>query len=205
MLQGVRPYANQAGSQVASTQCTPTSRRMIKNARSVLRSLLPDSFGKRRHPPATVAQVDLDRLLGTWFEVARLPNLEADGPWQRSVDVTATYAKRPDGRITVQTAASNAKAGMRRTEVNGTVHPADPSGSKLILRFFKVIRGDLWVIGLDPEYRWALMGTPSRRRLWLIARDPRIDADDYDRAMAIAVAQGYDAARVRPTQQQVAE
>jgi len=176
---------------------------MIKQARSALRSLQPGNLGKRRHPPTTVAQVDLDRLLGTWFEVARLPNLEADGPGQRSVNVTATYAKRPDGRITVQTAACNAKARMRRTEVNGVVHPADPSGSKLILKFFKVIRGDLWVIGLDPTYRWALMGTPSRRRLWLIARAPRIDPADYERAMAIAAAQGFDVARVRPTEQQI--
>jgi apolipoprotein D and lipocalin family protein len=118
--------------------------------------------------------------------------------------VTATYTKRPDGCIRVQTVAHNAKAGMRRSEVNGSVHPADPSGSKLILRFFKLIRGDLWVIGLDADYRWALMGTPSRKRLWLIARAPRIEPDDFDQAMAIAVAQGYDAARVRPTRQQVA-
>lgn len=177
---------------------------MIKNALLALRGSLPGRLGKPRRPPATVARVDLDRLLGTWFEVARLPNLEADGPGQLSVNVTATYARRPDGRITVQTVACNAKAGMRRSEVNGMVHPADPSGSKLILRFFKLIRGDLWVIGLDPDYRWALMGTPSRRRLWLIARAPSIDPEDYDRAMALAVAQGYDAARVKPTQQQVA-
>ena len=85
--------------------------------------------------------------------------------------------------------------------MSGVVHPADPSGSKLILKFFKVIRGDLWVIGLDPTYRWALMGTPSRRRLWLIARAPRIDPADYERAMAIAAAQGFDVARVRPTEQ----
>ncbi len=170
----------------------------------LLRRWLPGRLGKPRHPPATVARVDLDRLLGTWFEVARLPNLEADGPGQRSVNVTATYAKLPDGRITVKTVAQNAKAGMRRTEVNGMVHPADPSGSKLILTFFKLIRGDLWVIGLDPDYRWALMGTPSRKRLWLIARAPRIDPDDYDHAMAIAMAQGFDVARVRATQQQAA-
>ena len=177
---------------------------MIKNTLLTLRGLLPGRLGEPRQPPATVARVELDRLLGTWFEVARLPNLEADGPGQRSVDVTATYAKRPDGHIRVQTAAHNAKARMRRTEVNGMVYPADPSGSKLILKFFKLIRGDLWVIGLDPEYRWALMGTPSRRRLWLIARAPRIEPDDYDRAMAIASAQGYDAARVRLTQQGIA-
>jgi apolipoprotein D and lipocalin family protein len=173
------------------------------NLATSLRSLLAGAFGKRREPPATVAHVDLDRLMGTWFEVARLPNLEADGPGQCSVDVTATYMKRPDGRITVQTASCNAKARMRRSEVNGTVTPADPSGSKLILRFFKLIRGDLWVIGLDPNYRWALMGTPSRRRLWLIAREQHIEPDDFDRAMAIAAAQGFDAARVQPTRQEV--
>jgi apolipoprotein D and lipocalin family protein len=116
------------------------------------------------------------------------------------VNVTATYSKDPDGRIRVQTAAHNAKAKMRRTVVEGTVIPADPTGSKLILRFFKLIRGNLWVIGLDPDYRWALMGTPSRRRLWLIARAPSIGLDDYQRAMAIGSAQGYDTARVEPTQ-----
>jgi apolipoprotein D and lipocalin family protein len=175
---------------------------MIKKARAMFRNLLPSQLGRRREPPATVAQVDLDRLLGTWFEVARLPNLEADGPGQHSVNVTATYAKRPDGGLTVQTAGCNAKARMRRSEVTGTVHPADPSGSKLILRFFKLIRGDLWVIGLDPEYRWVLTGTPSRKRLWLIARAPHIEAEAYDQAMAIAAAQGFDTARVKRTEQQ---
>lgn len=176
---------------------------MIKHPRFALLKRLLGGSGKPRHPPETVAQVDLDRLLGTWFEVARLPNLEADGFGQHSVDVTATYARRPDGCITVETVSHNAKAGMRRSQVNGLVQPADPSGSKLILRFFKLIRGDLWVIGLDPEYRWALMGTPSRKRLWLIARSPPLDPTDYELAMTIAAAQGYDAARVKPSLQQV--
>lgn len=195
--------ANHRKAPVACAPYTPNSRRMIKNALLALRRLLPGGLGKPRQPPTTVARVDLDRLLGTWFEVARLPNLEADGPWQCSVNVTATYTKHPDGGISVQTAADNAKARMRRSEVKGTVHPADASGSKLILRFFKLIRGDLWVIGLDPDYRWALMGTPSRKRLWLIARTPRLEAEAFQQAMAIADAQGYDAARVRPTAQQV--
>ncbi|MBK1720728.1 hypothetical protein CKO23_00460 [Thiocystis violacea] len=177
---------------------------MIKDIVLALRNALPGGSAASRHPPATVAQLDLDRLLGTWFEVARLPNLEADGFWQRAVDVTATYAKRPDGRLGVQTVSYNANAGMRRTEVNGMVRPANAGGSKLVLTFFNLIRGDLWVIGLDPEYRWALTGTPSRRRLWLIARTPRLDPAEYERAMAIAAAQGYDAARVRPTPQGVA-
>ena len=188
-----RPY--QSGSRVASDRRAPTSIPMVDQAHLALRRLLPIRLGRPRTRLATVAEVNLDRLLGAWFEVARLPNLEADGPGQLSVDVTATYATRPDGRIAVCTAARNARAGMRRTEVNGLVDPADPSGAKLDLRFSKLIRGQLWVIGLDPEYRWVLMGTPSRRRLWLIARAPCVAANDYDRALAIAEAEGFDTAR----------
>jgi apolipoprotein D and lipocalin family protein len=158
-------------------------------------------FATSNRPPSTVAEVDLDRLMGIWFEVARLPNLEADGFGQRGVDVTATYEKRPEGTIGVQTVSFNAKARMRRTEVNGTVRPTNPGRSQLLLTFYRVIRGRLWIIGLDHDYRWALMGTPSRRRLWLIARSPRLPQAEYDRAMAIATAQGYDAARLRPTPQ----
>jgi apolipoprotein D and lipocalin family protein len=138
--------------------------------------------------------------MGIWFEVARLPNLEADGFGQRGVDVTVTYEKRPDGTISVRTVSYNA-ARMRRTEVRGTVRPTNPSRSQLLLTFYRVFRGRLWVIGLDHDYRWALMGTPSRRRLWLISRSPRLAQADYDRALAIAAGQGYDAARVRPTPQ----
>lgn len=177
---------------------------MMKKFLSSLRESLPSRLIQRRPVPATVTQVDLDRLLGTWFEVARLPNLEADGPGQDSVNVTATYTKDPQGRISAQTRANNAKAAMRVSEVSARVYPADASGSKLILSFYKLIRADLWVIGLDPDYRWVLLGTPRRRRLWLIAREPQIAADDYARAMAIASAQGYQADRVRRTRQQVA-
>jgi apolipoprotein D and lipocalin family protein len=192
------------GSRVASARRMPSWRFMSKPSRFSLPSALSRLFAGARHPPETVERVDLDRLLGTWFEVARLPSLESDSPWQRAVDVTATYRRGTDGRITVQTVSYNAKAQMRRTEVNGEVQPVDASGSKLVLTFFKLIRGKLWVIGLDPEYRWALMGTPSRKRLWLIACTPRIDPADHARAMVIAAAQGYDVARVIATAQRAA-
>ena len=174
---------------------------MIANMFLALRNAVLPGSAAGKAPPATVAKVDLDRFMGTWFEVARLPSLEADGFGQSCVDVTATYGKRPDGRISVQTVSYNAKAKMRRSEVNGTARAVDPGGSKLVLTFYRLIRGDLWVVGLDPAYRWALMGTPTRRRLWLISRTPRLEPEEYDRAMGIARAQGYDAARVRPTPQ----
>ena len=63
---------------------------MIINMLLAGRNAVLRRFAASDHP-ATVPVVDLDRYLGTWFEVARLPNLEADGFGRRCVDVTATY------------------------------------------------------------------------------------------------------------------
>lgn len=130
-------------------------------------------------PPATVAKVDLDRYLGTWFEVARLPNPEEDGFGRRCVDVTATYARRRDGRVDVLNVAYDANRAMRRSSVHGSARAVDASGAKLVVTFFHLFGGDYWVLGLDPEYRWALVGTPGRRRLWLLARTPRLAPAEY--------------------------
>ncbi|MCF7996062.1 MAG: lipocalin family protein [Chromatiaceae bacterium] len=183
---------------------------MIKRPLFALRALLPGRLGKPRQPPATVARVDLDRLLGTWFEVARLPNLDADGPWQDSVNVTATYTKRPDGCIRVQTVAHNAKAGMRRSEVNGSVHPADPSGSKLILRFFKLIHRyrDGRLPGMGGK-DWAVVAVRAlavadeARRMAPTGVDDRVDLvfihrgeDGLEQGLASRVALHVDAGRL---------
>lgn len=150
-------------------------------------------------PPATVARVDLDRYLGTWFEVARLPNPEEDGYGRHCVDVTATYTKRRDGRVDVLNQARNAKAGGRQTSVHAIARAVDASGAKLVVTFFRLFNGDYWVLGLDPEYRWALVGTPRRRRLWLLSRTPRLDPAEYERALVIAAAAGYDRSLIVPT------
>jgi hypothetical protein len=84
---------------VAYVPFTPTFAGVVRAIADIARL----SFQTSKLPPATVAEVDLDRLMGIWFEVARLPNLEADGFGQQGVDVTATYEKRPDSTIRVQT------------------------------------------------------------------------------------------------------
>lgn len=51
--------------------------------------------------------------------------------------------------------------------------------------------GNYWILDLDPAYSTALVGTPDRRYLWILARAPRIDDDTYDRLVQLARGFGY--------------
>ena len=163
---------------------------------------------RRRPPPgpplATVPAVDLPRYMGRWYEVGRLPNREQDGAGRRLVDVTATYTPRRDGSVEVRNAAFDAAAGMRPRGIVGRARTKDATGAKLDVRFFGLFGGDYWVIGLDPDYRWAVVGSPSRRRLWVLSRAPALGAADWARVEAAVTAGGYDPARVVRTPQTAA-
>ena len=152
--------------------------------------------------PATVAAVDVPRYLGTWYEMARLPVSFQDGPGLRCVDVTAVYNPRPDGTIDVVNTCRNAEAGgaIRSGTAVGSVVPGS-GNARLRVAFFWPFHGDYWVIGLDPEYRWAVVGAPSRRMLWVLSRTTTMADADYARAVETARAQGFDVARLVRTEQ----
>jgi apolipoprotein D and lipocalin family protein len=143
--------------------------------------------------PRTVAAVDLPRYLGTWHEVARYPNWFQDSNGQHCVDVTATYTARPDGTVGVRNACGDGQV------ANGWARVVDPENTKLRVTFFWPFFGDYWVIGLDPAYRWAVVGTPNRNYLWVLSRSPTLSQQEYDTAIATAAAQGFDLAKLVKT------
>ena len=155
-------------------------------------------------PVTTVAAVDLDRYLGKWFEVARF-----DNRFQRECvsEVTAEYAKRPDGRIDVVNRCR--KAGGEQTTAAGIARIVDrATRAKLKVRFapaflswIPAVWGDYWVIGLADDYRWAVVGTPDRQYLWVLSRTAALEPTHYRRAVDVARANGFDDRRLRPTTQ----
>lgn len=151
--------------------------------------------------PGTVGEVDLARYAGTWFEMARIPTIFQDGPKMRAEDVTATYRLRPDGRVDVVNRCRNALAGYAERSVHGVARSASPGHDRLRVTFCWPIRGDYWVIGLDPDYRWAVVGTPWRDDLWILSRSRHIAVADMTAALSIAQREGFDIARLRRTPQ----
>jgi apolipoprotein D and lipocalin family protein len=69
------------------------------------------------------------------------------------------------------------------------------------LSFVPFVWGDYWVIGLADDYSWAVVGSPDRNYLWILARKPRLDDQRAAAARAAARSSGFDLDRLRPTEQ----
>ena len=143
--------------------------------------------------PQPVAAVDVQRYLGAWHEVARLPMWAQDSSSVSCEDTVATYTARPDGRIGVLNRCLNALDGDKPREATGQAYAVEGSNNaRLRVSFFWPFFGNYWVLGLDPDYRWAVVGEPDRRWLWVLSRTPKLEAAEFERALGIARAQGYD-------------
>lgn len=154
-----------------------------------------------RPPPETVGQVDLARYAGTWYEIARYPVSFQDGPSRRCEDVTATYTPRPDGTVGVVNRCRNALDQGREIVAEATARSASPGNDRLRVTFFWPFAGDYWVIGLDPDYRWAVVGAPGRDYLWILSRTPAMPAGHFMAAQEAARRQGFDLRRLALTRQ----
>lgn len=151
-------------------------------------------------PPAlplpTVAAVDLGRYGGRWYEIAMLPNkFQA----QCLADTQANYRSR-DGNIEVVNRCRQADGTL--SEATGVAKVvADSGNAKLRVSFFRPFYGDYWVLALPDDYRWALVGEPSRKFGWVLARKPQLAAVDLAAALARAEALGYDPTAFKLTPQ----
>lgn len=129
----------------------------------------------------TVSHVDLERYQGKWYEIARLPNrFQSD-----CVGSTAEYRVREDGKVSVLNTCTTGGDEVRT--IRGTAKPIDETNARLVVRFdgffFKLfswlIKANYWIIELEPDYRYAVVGTPDRKYLWVLSREPVMEESLY--------------------------
>ena len=167
-----------AGMLAALTGCAPSSRG------------LP--------PLQTVAKVDLQRYAGTWYEIASYPHRFQKG----CVATRAVYTLGSDGRIGVVNECRKNTLDGEVKSVEGQARVVDAAtNARLEVSFFWPFWGGYWIIDLDPDYRWAVVGHPSRDYLWILSRTPTLDEALYQQLLARLPAQGYDPARLNKTLQ----
>jgi apolipoprotein D and lipocalin family protein len=159
----------------------------------------------RANPPRTAGKVDLARYTGRWHEIARLP-----APFQKDSDTAiADYGMNADGTVSVHNIAIRPDGTQRGIKGYAKVlNP--PENTKLAVRFktwFGPLipmpkEGNYWILHVDEHYQEAIVGTPDRRFLWILARTPQISAQRKAALIGKAKALGFDVARLVTTQRQ---
>ncbi len=150
-------------------------------------------------PPLTVVDsVDLERYLGKWYEIASYPAWFQKG----CTGSTAEYSLLPDGKIQVVNRCRKGNLDGPLKESKGKAEVADTTtNAKLKVWFFWPFKGNYWIIDLNPDYRWAVVGEPSRKYLWILSRTPTMDEAVYQGIIERLSQKGYDPAGLRRTAQ----
>jgi apolipoprotein D and lipocalin family protein len=149
-------------------------------------------------------RLDLQRYLGRWNEIASIPQF-----FQRECvrDTVAEYSLLESGELRVENTCTREDGGRKKAE--GRARRFDSAvEAKLEVSFFKLFGeyrfwagGDYWVIELDPSYQWVVVGHPSRRYGWVLARKQTLPVEVIAEIIGRIKAQGYDACEFLVTPQ----
>lgn len=142
------------------------------------------------HVPQPAKAVELDRYMGKWYEIARYENRFEKG----CEAVTAEYAKRDDGLIRVLNTCHKGAISGAQDSAEGKARIVEGSnGAKLEVSFFgPFYLGDYWVLDRADDYSWSIVGEPSGKYLWLLARKPVLAEAEREKLVTRIKGLGYD-------------
>ena len=140
-----------------------------------------------------VKEFDIERYLGTWYEIARY-----DHKFERGlVGVTANYSFRDDGKIKVLNSGFQNSLNGKRSEAIGKAKIPNPDEpAKLKVSFFLFFYADYFVLELDENYQWAAIGSSSDNFLWILSRTPQMDESQYNELLNKLANRGYDVSKL---------
>ena len=149
----------------------------------------------------TQAEVDLNKYMGKWYEQARMPN-----NFQKDCtsDTQADYVLNANNTISVTNQCRDKEGSIKIASGEGRLAKiSDPSSSKLKVRFapewlswLPFVWGDYWILKLEGNYEYSLVGTPNRKYLWVLSRNQKADTKVVRRLLNYAQAQGFDVSSV---------
>ncbi|MGN6307343.1 MAG: lipocalin family protein [Mesorhizobium sp.] len=140
-----------------------------------------------------VPHLDLNKYLGRWYEICRLPLRWED---ETATDITANYSLNDVGNVRVDNRCFDEDG--KPSQAVGEAVPIDDANSRLkvtflpeFVRWVPFTKGDYWVLKIDAAYRTALVGTPDRKYLWVLSRQPQISEATKSEYLSEAQRQGF--------------
>jgi apolipoprotein D and lipocalin family protein len=150
-----------------------------------------------------VDSVNITKYAGLWYEIARIPN-----SFQKNCSgiVTAMYELRQDGKLNVINRCTREDGSS--SKVKGIAKIVDPeSNARLKVSFVQILGislfwGDYWIIGLDENYEWAIVGSPGRKYGWILSREPEMADSTMQKIFTLLETKNYNPAEFILTNKQ---
>lgn len=145
-----------------------------------------------------VPRVDLEKYMGTWYEIASIPQKFTKG----CVCTRAKYTLKKNGKVEVYNSCNKDSVNGELSDIKGTAKVADKkSNAKLKVSFFWPFYADYWIVGLADDYRYAVVSNEEGDTLWILSRVPELDEADLKDIHAIIVKNGIDLKKLKTTEQ----
>lgn len=138
---------------------------------------------------SVITTVDLDKYLGTWYEIARY-----DHRFERNMQgVKAVYSMRDDGLIKVLNSGYKGSLEGNFKETEGKARIPNPDiPAKLEVAFFWNFWGDYYIMELADDYRYALIGSSTDKYLWILSRTKKMEDSDLEFLLQRIRDRGYN-------------
>ncbi|XVE97495.1 hypothetical protein REPUB_Repub03eG0024700 [Reevesia pubescens] len=149
-----------------------------------------------------VKNLDIKRYMGRGYKIASFPSRFQP---KEGINTRATYTLNEDGTVNV---LNETWSIGKRAYIKGNAYKADPNNNEAKLKvmhllFFPIIPvvGDYWVLDISDDYKYALVGQPSRQYLWMLCRENHADDEIYNQLVQKAKGEGYDVSKLQKTKQ----
>lgn len=150
--------------------------------------------------PGTVVGFDLSRYMGLWHQVAHFPNRFQSFC---AGDTTARYILSKDHNVEVVNQCRDSEGVIhqatgvaRRQQKHNDPARLEVRFAPAVLSFLPFVWGDYWVLHVEPDYDVAVVGSPNRRYLWILARNRTISERTYNKMLEIALSEGFSVSRL---------
>ena len=150
-------------------------------------------------PIRTVASVDLTRFAGDWYVIANIPTFIET----QAYNAIESYSEPVDGKVATTFSFNKGGFDGEKKTYRPTAFIQEGTGNAVWgMQFVWPIKAEYRIVYIDPDYQFTIIGRSKRDYVWLMARDPAIDAADYDRLLRIIGEEGYDLSKIRRVPQQ---
>ena len=155
---------------------------------TALCSCVSDSNAPRR--VSVVENFDVERYMGTWYEIARLPQW-----FERNMNaVKAEYTLQADGTVKI------VNTGIRDGEIKRTEGVARFKEWKMIgsleVSFDKHFYSDYRIIRLADDYHYAVVTGKTKDSLWILSRKPQLPQKELDEILSFLLGLDFDISKL---------